>query len=282
MTPGDSLAERSLDAFCERGVLAAINALADLSHSKAMADIITAGKWKVELLLTLGKVAPPRYANFIGRYKDDPDETVRRAVAEALGLIDNDAIAIPVLIQLLTRGTKPEDFSVRWGATQSLVGVAKRKSAETIKRRLGDLLPETDRLTVTLAARALAMLGDARGGAKLRDLTTDADPRVRLEAVMALGDARDQGSKDVLTRRLADESLAVRACAMYALGQSGDPSVTPALRQALAASLEYEKELERRKQRGESEKVLQEKFGLGWFDLRQTLEEAITQSGRKK
>jgi hypothetical protein len=103
VTPADLPAERSHDPFCEPGVLAAIHALADFSHSKAMADLVTAGKWAPELLITLGKVAPPRYAHFIGRRKDDPDPSVRRAVAVGLGLMDNDAIAIPVLIQLLTR-----------------------------------------------------------------------------------------------------------------------------------------------------------------------------------
>ncbi len=36
--------------------------------------------------MTLGKVAPPRYAHFISRYKDDPDPSVRRRQrgAEAL------------------------------------------------------------------------------------------------------------------------------------------------------------------------------------------------------
>jgi len=99
-------AERKYEPFCGNTVLATINALADFSHSKAMADLVIAGKWKGELLVTLGKVGPPRYANFIGRYKDDPDLSVRQAVAAALGLIDNETIAVPVLIQLLSRETR--------------------------------------------------------------------------------------------------------------------------------------------------------------------------------
>ena len=115
----------------------------------------------------------------------------------------------------------------------------------------------------------------------LRDLANDGDPRLRQEALLALAEVRDRGSKDVVARRLTDESLAVRACAMYALGELHDPSIVPVLRQALQASLEYEKELERRKQRGENQKLLVEKFGLGVFDLRQTVEQAITASGQK-
>ena len=38
---------------------------------------------------------------------------------------------------------------------------------------------------------------------------------------------------------------------------------------------EYEQELERRKARGESEQVLHDRYGLGVYDLRETLQEAL-------
>lgn len=274
MTPAEVLASRGYEPFCGNGVLATVNELADFSHSNAMAELVAAGKWKGELLLTLGKVAPPRYAHFIGRYKDDPDELVRRAVAAALGLIDNEAIAVPVLIQLLGRGDQ-KDFFVKWEAARSLVAVARRKGAEGVRRRLFDLLQERSATTVVLAARALAATGDARGAVKLRELTSHGDPMVRQEAVLALGEEADKGSAEVVTRRLKDESLAVRASAVYALGRTGGPLVIPILRKAVEESIEYEKELERRKQRGENPTVLYEKHGLGVFDLRETLQEAI-------
>jgi len=275
VTPADVLAERSYDPFCERGVLAAIHALADFSHSKAMADLVTAGKWEPELLITLGKVAPPRYAHFIGRHKDDPEPSVRRAVAVALGLIDNEAIAVPVLIQLLTRGGTEDDFRVRWAADESLVALAKRKGGERTRRRLSDLLRDREPMTVVLAARALALMRDARGVEKLREQTSDGDRRVRREAVLALGEVADGGSRELLTRRLNDDNVAVRASAVWALGRIGGPSVIPTLRKAVEESLEYERQLERRKQQGESERVIRDEYGLGEFDLRQTLEEAI-------
>ncbi len=275
MTPADVLAERSYDPFCERGVLAAIHALADFSHSKAMADLVTAGKWEPELLITLGKVAPPRYAHFIGRHKDDPEPSVRRAVAVALGLIDNEAIAVPVLIQLLTRGGTEDDFRVRWAADESLVALAKRKGGERTRRRLSDLLRDREPMTAVLAARALALVRDARGVEKLREQTSDGDRRVRREAVLALGEVADGGSRELLTRRLNDDNVAVRASAVWALGRIGGPSVIPTLRKAVEESLEYERQLERRKQQGESERVIRDEYGLGEFDLRQTLEEAI-------
>jgi HEAT repeat protein len=275
VTPADVLADRSYDSFCERGVLSAIHELADFSHSKAMADLVTAGKWKPELLITLGKVAPPRYAHFIGRHKDDAEPSVRRAVAVALGLIDNEAIALPVLTQLLTRGDTDDDFPVRWAADESLAALAKRKGGERTRRRLGELLRDRDRMTVVLGARALALVGDARGTEKLREQTSDGDRRVRREAVLALGEAADSRSKELLTGRLTDDNLAVRASAVWALGRIGGPSVIPTLRKAVEESLDYERELERRKQSGESERVIRDVYGLGEFDLRQTLDEAI-------
>ena len=265
MTPADVFAERRYEPFCGNTVLATINALADFSHSKAMADLVVAGKWKGELLVTLGKVGPPRYANFIGRYKDDPDLSVRQAVAAALGLIDNETIAVPVLIQLLSRGDKKEDFAVRWEAGSSLAKVAGRKGSEGVRRRLSDLLQERNPMTAVLAARALGAVGDARGLTKLRELTSHGDAAVRQEAVLALGEAADTGSREVLVRRLKDDSLTVRGCAVYALGRLGDPSLIPILSKAVEESAGYE-----------------EKYGLQAFDLRETLQEAIAAAQRSR
>jgi len=74
VTPADELGARAADPFCGSGVLGAINELADFSHSKAIADLISDNnKAKDRLILTLGKIGPPRYANFIGRWREDPE-----------------------------------------------------------------------------------------------------------------------------------------------------------------------------------------------------------------
>ena len=58
MTPADALGARAADPFCGSGVLGAINELADFSHSKAIADLITDGNpSKDRLILTLGKIS---------------------------------------------------------------------------------------------------------------------------------------------------------------------------------------------------------------------------------
>ncbi|MBI1734498.1 MAG: HEAT repeat domain-containing protein [Candidatus Rokubacteria bacterium] len=275
MTPADTLMVRAADPFCGNEVLGAVNELADATHSKPISDLVTEGRYRPELLVTLGKSAAPRYAHFIGRYKDDRDPMVRQSVATGLGLIDNDAITIPVLIQLLARPTGSEEFSVRWEASEALVKIGKRKPNEGLRRRVLGLFQERDPMTVTLAARALAMLGDPRGPDKLRELTAHGEARVREEALLALADRPDQGAREVVTRRLKDDNLAVRACAIWALGRIAGPSAEPLLRSATQDAIAYEQQLLLRKQRGESEDSLRDKYGLGAYDLRETLQEAL-------
>lgn len=183
MTPADDLAARAADPFCASGVLGAIDALADFSHSKAIADLIGAGNpAKDRLILALGKIGPPRYANFIGRWRGDPDSSVRQSVASALGMIDNPGVTIPVLIHLLARGTAPDAFGVKWEASQSLAAIARRPGGDAARPRLVALFGEADALTVALAARALAVAGDARGVSKLRELASHADARAPTRA----------------------------------------------------------------------------------------------------
>jgi HEAT repeat protein len=268
LTPADQIVERSYDPFCENSLLKAIHELADFSHSKAMADLVSSGKWQPELLITIGKVGLPRYAHFIARHKDDKNHQVRIAVARALGLIDNDAVAVPVLIQMLSRNiqissTDSEDFLVKWEASNSLSAIGKRKSNEELKKRLVDLLQERDKITLVLAARTAGVLGTQEGVLKLREMALDKDPKVCSEAMLHLGELFDTGSKDVLMQRLRDENLAVRANAIYALGQVGDPSIIPVLRKAFEDASDQEKELQKRIKEGADEQTLREKFGLG-------------------
>ncbi len=282
LTPGDEIASRGLDPFCEHSVLRTINELANFSHSKAMADLVSEGKWRAELIVTIGKVGLPRYAHFISRYKDDRDAAVRQAVALALGLMKNEAITVPVLLQLLSRGDE-KFFVVRWEASNSLVKLAQNKPAASLQSRLANLLKERDKTTVLLAARTLALLRLEKGVVKLRGLATDEDPEVRSEAVMSLGEASDSGSRGLLIERLKDESPKVRGAAIFALGQSGDLSVIPILQEAVERSTAYQEEVQKKRKAGgsEGEKMFREKYGVGAFDLRQTLQEAIDTLQRK-
>jgi len=273
LTPGDELLSREHDPFPPSDVLWAVHQLADFSHLKTMADIVSEGKWKEQLITTIGKVGHPRYAYFIGGYKDDKAVGVRIAVAHGLGLIKNDDFTLPLLIQLLSRSN--EDFLVRWEASNALVTMGKRGDAQSVRKRLGDLLRDREKLTVLLTARALAILGEEKGSLRLREMAMDGDPKIRMEAVMYLGEVANVGSKDILIKSLKDDNLAVRACAMYALGRIGDASMIATLRKAFEGSTDYMATLEKQLKNGTTREALKEKYGLWTFDLRQTLQEAI-------
>jgi HEAT repeat protein len=275
VTPATVLEARGYEPFCAVSVLGTIHALADASHSKAISDLVSEGKWRAELFFTLGKIAPPRYANFIGRYRDDPNPEVRTAVAAALGLLDNEPVAVPVLIHVLARNSRPEDFATQWEASTSLIAIAKRKAPDGVRRRLVELFKEPNAMTVVLAARSLAATGDPHGFDKLRELTAHGDPRVREEALLALGHAADKGSRDAVTRRLRDDNVAVRASAVYALARIEGSSAAPALRKATEDALDYERQLEGRRSATEPDDAWRRKYGVGEFDLRETLQEAL-------
>jgi HEAT repeat protein len=272
VTPAEALGARGYAPFCAVAVLGTIHELADASHSKAMADLVTAGKWKGELLFTLGKVGPPRYAKFIGKYRDDPDDDVRMGVAAGLGLIDNETVAVPVLIHMLAGNETA--FPVKWEAASSLVAIASRRPGDAVRRRTVELLREPAGMTVALAARVLGSVGDARGFEKLRELTRHPDRRVREESVLALGDLVDAGAREAVTRRLTDDSVAVRAAALYALARIGGASVTAELRQATYDALAYERQV----QAGvapDRRDAVRERYGIGEYDLRETFQEAL-------
>jgi HEAT repeat protein len=165
---------------------------------------------------------------------------------------------------------------VKWEASESLVKIAKRPGGDGVRPRLAALLGEPDGVTVVLAARSLALAGDARGVTKLRELAGHADARARQEAVLALGTVPDKDGADVVRRRLKDDNLAVRATAIYALGRIAGTAAASELRAATYDALVYEKQLEARKQRGESDETLRQRYGVGVFDLRETLQQALS------
>lgn len=276
MSAGDIFAERELDPFCWNGVLKAIDQLADFSHSKAIADLILEGKHRPELLITLGKVGPPRYSHFISRYRKDPGGEVRRAVAIALGLNGNPDVSVPVLTHYLSDGK--EMFLVRWDASNSLIRIG--KTHPPLKRRMIDMLEEKEETTAGLAARVAAHLGSGEGLASLRGRAA----RGETEAILYLGELGDVGSKEMLIGKLTDGNLTVRTFAMYALGRTGDGSTIPVLKKALADSMQYSASVAEKGERGWSGPGLAKRYGYpggGEDFLKATCHEAI-ESIRKR
>ena len=247
----------------------AVNKFADASHAKILASLISAGISKPELLVALAEVGTSTAADFIASFKDDKNFEIRRSVATALGLIKNDAVAIPVLVRYL----EDPNFFVQWAAAHSLIMIEGENRPSGLAPKLTNLLAKNDKLVVVLSAKILAALGEDKGFAKLRELTADANSKIRFESVLALGALGDKESKDLLIQRLKDTNLAVRASAIYALGKAGDPVVIPALRKAFAEANVYTESL-KKKFKGDTS-VLHNEYGVNVYNLEETLDEAI-------
>jgi HEAT repeat protein len=187
----------------------------------------------------------------------DPDASIRRTAAEALGKI-GVAGAESVLVGAL-QDSSP---AVRRAAARSL-GQLSSVGAET-GRQLVSLLADPDRAVTQAAAQALGsvgdmsllapsivgfltgpdarvrqsaahavLLGDTPDGAvaaALMKATQDADPAVRQWAVAAIGESGASGmASTLLDRLLHDPSENVRAEAAYRLRFSGEGRVARAL-----------------------------------------------------
>jgi HEAT repeat protein len=76
---------------------------------------------------------------------------------------------------------------------------------------------------------ALGEMGADQGEAAMIENLTDDHPVQRLTAVRALTQLRGADAGRHLTRLLADDDVSVRKTALRCLGETGDPSVLPAL-----------------------------------------------------
>lgn len=270
VTPADEISARAYDPLCRQGVLMAINKMADSSHHKEIMSLINSGVSKPELLITLAEGGTSSNADFIARFKDEKDVEVRRSVATAMGMVKNDALSIPILIRYLGDDA---DFSVKWAAAESLTILGRESKSTALMLELSKLMTKSDKLAVVLSARTLAILGDEKGVLKLRELTADADSKIRFEAVLALGVVADKGSIDLLVKRLNDANLSVRAAIIHALGQTGNLALSSVIQTAFTDAEAYQKELKDRFR--ENTSTLHNVYGVNVYNLEVTFEEAI-------
>jgi HEAT repeat protein len=255
----DTFTELQPDFFCENGVLRALHSLATFSYAKEISELAESNAaYRAQLLVILGKIGHPRYAYFISKFADKEP----LAVAQALGEIKQPS-GIPVLARLLESSNE----SVRWAASQSLIGIKGARVVDSVKLRLRD--PSQD--VRLLAARTLAVLGVAGGLPVLRNLSQNAQSlRIRSLALAYLGQLKDFESRGIFAAGLQDESLMVRTYSIYALGFVGKASDIP----MIEASLVEAKKM--------TATIPQDREALGLIDetTRETLERIRQRSGQ--
>ncbi|MCZ6602674.1 MAG: HEAT repeat domain-containing protein [Planctomycetota bacterium] len=156
--------------------------------------------------LALGRIqVPEAIIPLRGRLKD-PDLTVKKAAAFALG---QTALGRPE--------AAPPGGEMAKEVVRTLITLA-RKAEPDLR---------------ALAAEALGKIGGEDSLQALRSIVGDKDPETRKQAAYALGRIRSSKGAEALKGLLDDSSPEVRAAAAYALGRVEDPLPIDALRMAV-------------------------------------------------
>lgn len=200
----------------------AVPAVAELLADSAHPAVRTQA---VAVLRDFGPDAAPASAPALAGALADSDPFVRRPAAEALGALGE--AARPVVPRLASAATRDDDFRVRRAAARALalvggppptvgpaLAVALRDTVELVREAAAEGMGErgADGLPEWTAPNA----GDPLGALR-RTATADANARVRVAAVTALGLVGDRASRPVLREALADPDAAVRREAEHAL-----------------------------------------------------------------
>jgi HEAT repeat protein len=170
------------------------------------------------------------------------DELLRATVAEALGELGDELVALP-LLELLNQPNAPaevvadalaglyERYEDRYGAGEHIAGVARRTISPTGTQHLLDAVDRVGSERLRGIARVLGWLS---GPAVQRALTRLLGQRtVRAQVVEALV-RYGAGVVDLVIDQLGAEDLDTRQAAAVALGRIGDRKATPALVAALS------------------------------------------------
>jgi HEAT repeat protein len=137
----------------------------------------------------------------------------------------NDATAAEAVAAL-----QSPDASVRRETAERLASTVPDPRRREIARALRPLLIEEDMLTRLFAARALGKWGNADDVPALANATTDDWPKVRFEAIEALGHIKGRAAAAALVQRLAVQLDRPKATqALKAIGPEAEPLVLPLL-----------------------------------------------------
>lgn len=176
----------------------------------------------------LGLAGKPSVIPALTDATKDSDQDVRRAAVAALGMI-KDPAAVPPLIDAL----KDSYWFVRSDAAAALGSEA---DARAVKPLL-DLVADSDSSVESSAENALVVLAAHRASPDdFAARLNDPNPRISTIAIICLALQKDPRAMPLLIKLASSDDAATRLQAIKAMGEAGDPSAIPILRQGLADS----------------------------------------------
>jgi len=173
-------------------------------------DLLNDSEWVVrrEAIITMGEMGDERCIEPIVRCLPDGDWQVREAAIEALALIGSPAV------ELLLRYVR--DYDARKPAIKALGKINDERVLDPLITMMRSDEFKDD------ATWALAELGKPAVG-RLLELLKDPEEVTRKQAILALGEIKDESCVDALIESLKDPDWFTRLSAASALEKIGDP-----------------------------------------------------------
>ena len=173
-------------------------------------DLLNDSDWVVrrEAVITLGEMGDERCVEPLVQCLRDGDWQVREAAVEAVAMIGSPAV------DMLLRYVR--DYDARKSVIKALGKINDERVLATLISFMRNDEFKDD------ATRALAELGKPATG-HLLELLKDPDETTRKQAILALGEIKDESCVDSLIERLKDDDWLTRLSAASALEKIGDP-----------------------------------------------------------
>lgn len=199
-----------VDRNLRRAGAESLGAIADPRALSALTTALEDDHWSVRCAAAtaLGRIRSAKATGPLLRCLDDEDVTVRRVAASALGDVGDPRAARP-LTELL------QDAAIQSTAIEAL-----RRMGAVALPELERVFPEAGPLTRQILISLAGKMDDNRAGRLLSRGLQDSDPRVRVEAALALGDGGHLGAvRDLMEVRASDEVDEVRRAATRAIAK---------------------------------------------------------------
>ncbi len=173
-------------------------------------DLLEDTDWVVrrEAVITLGEMGDERCIEPLVRCLKDGDWQVREAAVEAVAMIGSPAV------DMLLRYVR--DYDARKPAIKTLGKINDERVLDPLITLMRNDEFKDD------ATRALTELGKPATG-RLLELLKDHDGTTRKQAILALGEIKDESCVDSLIERLKDDDWFTRLSAASALEKIGNP-----------------------------------------------------------